>query len=62
VRQGVRADLRERALEEHEVGLVKRAAAAVTQLLHGVVQDVEGGFQLGEFGLELEGLSELRSQ
>jgi hypothetical protein len=62
VRQRVRADLGEGAFEEHQVGLVQAGRRALAQAPDGIVDRVEPGFELGQRGVELEGLVEFRSQ
>jgi hypothetical protein len=62
VGEGVRADLGDRALEQHHVRLVEAAGAAVSQFVDGVVEDVERGFEVGQRGSEFKWLVELRSQ
>jgi len=47
MRQRVGADLRERALEEQEAGLVDGARGAFAELLDRAVEDVERAFELG---------------
>jgi hypothetical protein len=62
VRHDVGPDFAQRALEEHHVGVVHRTGHPVAQELHRVVEGVERIVELGQAGVELEGLGKVRSQ
>jgi len=62
VSERVGANLGQRALEQHDVGLVQGGRSLLTKELHGVVKRVQRLVEPGQCGLEFERLCELRSQ
>ena len=62
VGEHVGSDLGDRALEQHDVGLVEGAWSLLAQELHRVVQRLQRLIEPGQGGLEFEWFCELRSQ